>query len=162
MKLKYTVSRGHYFSFQLRSLVTNTHTQILYLALFMFVGISSYLNEGDNPEVSTIARVLGSLLAFLIIVIPLLFIFTASLSYLRKGKGIFGDHTLEINEDTVIETSETTTTSINKDKILKIWRGSKIDAIYTTANSAILVPRVVSQAEDNREQYESFIKEIKK
>ncbi len=143
MRLRYTVTRWDLFSAGLRAVVHQRVLLIVAIPLLIFVWWNTYIYD-ENRELSLPVRILvatltstacagvGVLAGVVIIAVQ---------SFLRRDRGILGEHTLEITEEGLVESTEVNRSLANWRTSFRICETTRYAYIYVSVGSAHVVPK---------------------
>lgn len=156
MKLRYTLTRWDLFRAQLRGFMCNNRA-LLWLMLIAAV----YMFYTSMTDSSAVDRSLAVKLisAFLMVIVVLGAAFLAGMSvvvlnlFLSKGKGVLGEHTLEVTEEGLEERTEFNVSLQRWNGIPKVQKMGLSYLIFITDASAHVIPPPSGILEGDAEQF---------
>ena len=143
MRLRYTLSRCDLFRAGARAMLRQRFLLIILIPILTFVWWSTFTwdeNRGETlPLRITVATLAAGMCAGTGILAGVLMV--AAQSFLRRDKGVVGEHTLEITDDGLIESTEVNRSLANWRTSFRIRESKRYAHIYTSLGSAHVVPK---------------------
>ncbi|CAM2973917.1 YcxB family protein [Rariglobus hedericola] len=156
MKLRYTLTRWDLFRAQLRGFMCNNRALlwlILIAAIYMFYTSMTGSYTADH------SLVVKLLTAFMMVCVVIGAAFLGGMTvtvlnlFLSKGKGVLGEHTLEVTEEGLEERTEFNVSLQRWNGIPRVLKIGRSYMIYITDASAHVIPPPSGILEGDAEQF---------
>ena len=142
MKIRFSLTRFDLLQVRTAALLSNRLLQAVVVLLTAFCGVSGFTAESVAGR--TVAyRVLYASIGILFVLGSGFFsamLFIVLQCFTTKAKGVIGEHTLEVTEEGLLETTEYNTSLHRWSAFHKIKRSSGFLWIYVTDTMAHVVP----------------------
>ncbi len=116
---------------------------IIIVPLTTFVWWSTFTYE-ENRSLPIVVRVItATVTAGLCIGVGMMagVALTAAQAFLRKDQGVLGEHTLEITEDGLVESTEVNRSLANWRTVFRILESRRYAYVYVSATNAHIIPK---------------------
>lgn len=143
MRLRYTLNRWDLFRAGLRAMLRQRVLLFFAIPLLVFVGWSTYTYD-ENRELPPPVRIaVATLTAATCAGVGILagVSIIAAQSILRRDTGVLGEHTLEITDEGLLESTEVNRSLANWRTSFRIHETSRYAYIYISVGNAHVVPK---------------------
>jgi hypothetical protein len=143
MRICYTLNRRDLFCAGSRALFHQRGTLIIAVPLTAYVWWSTFTYE-QNRDLSIIARFVTATVTAIIcngFGIAAGVACVATTSFLRKDRGVLGEHTLEITDDGLVESTEVNRALHNWRTVFRIIETQHYVYVYVTATNVHIIPK---------------------
>src|SRR5436190_2349256 len=143
MRLRYSLTRWDLFRGGLRAMLHQRVLLIVVIPLLAFLAWSTYTNDENRelpvPVKITVAILTAATCAGVGVLAGASI--AAAQSFLRRDTGVLGEHTLEITNDGLIESTEVNRSLANWATLFRIRETSRYAYIYISANNGHIIPK---------------------
>ena len=143
MRLRYALTRWDLFRAGLRAVVCQRVLLIVAIPLLIFTWWSTYTFD-ENRELPSAVRIMIATLTTATCAGVGIFaaaLIVASQSFLRRDTGVLGEHTLEITDEGLVESTEVNRSLANWRTSFRIHETSRYAYIYVSVGNAHVVPK---------------------
>src|SRR4051812_1599435 len=143
MCLRYSLTRWDLFRAGLRAILHQRVLLIVFVPLLVFLAWSSFTYE-ENQKLALPMRVTATMVSVAMCAgFGLLAgaIFVGAQSFLRRDTGVLGEHTLEITDEGLIESTHVNRSLSNWRTSFRIRETGRYVYIYISAGTAHIIPK---------------------
>jgi hypothetical protein len=143
MRLRYTLTRWDLFRAGLRAVVAQRVLLIVAVPLLVFVWWSSYSYDENQKLPVPVRIVVATLSSGICAGVGVLAgaLILAAQSFLRRDRGVLGEHILEITEEGLIECTEVNRSLANWRTSFRIRETSRYAYVYVSVGNAHVIPK---------------------
>ena len=143
MRLRYTLTRWDLFRAGLRGLVGQRVLLIVAVPLLVFVWWSSFTYDENRslplPVRITVATLSSATCAGVGVLAGVLIL--AAQSFFRRDRGVLGEHTLEITEEGLVESTDVNRSLANWRTLFRIRERGRYAYVYISDGNAHVIPK---------------------
>lgn len=143
MRLRYTLTRWDLFRAGLRAMLRQRALLFVAIPLLVFVWWSTYTSEEDRELPKPVRIAVATLTAATCAGVGVLagVSIIGAQSFLRRDTGVLGEHTLEITDEGLVESTEVNRSLANWRTLFRIHETSRYAYIYISLGNAHVVPK---------------------
>lgn len=160
MRVTYNITRMDRFRGMIHLALRSRANLVLYLLMLLAIGGSEFATLPTPTTVvelvATLAMLkvilLGATVAFVVLTVLSLALSTRY----KRDPGVLGEHTIELTEDGLIESTNVNRTEARWAGICKVVRTNKYLLVYLGRSEAHLIPRRAFATEDDCDRFYTF------